>query len=232
MTGISMQTIRRWHRQLGIFVALFLILLSITGIAVNHSEQFDLSSRYVPGWIATFYLDSETVLGLEQGDRIYYAIGDTLYANRIALTACSAFTDKATFEQQEIMLCNAELVLFTSQLQLIERIDVSKGLPVNVDMIEATDEQLLVRGDGNWFAFDLLNLVATPASSPPAEALHWVAVPDELLLREAVSWQQFLLDVHSGAVAGFSGKLFMDLVGALIILMALSGIVMWQKSWR
>lgn len=226
----SIRALRKLHRQIGIFLAIFLILLSVTGVAINHSQQFKLSDRYVPGWIASFYLDDESTKGLAQGDQVYYAIGGTLFANREAIAPCAEFSGKANFDGQEIALCSGELILFTPELLLIERIDAAKGLPLNVDAIHSTGEQLLVRTTDGWFGFDLLSLLATPAQPPIERDLEWVSVSDELLLREAVSWQQFLLDVHSGAILGLSGKLFMDLVALFIILMAVSGVVMWRNA--
>ena len=34
--------LRKWHRKLGIVAAFFLIFLSISGIALNHTEEFSL----------------------------------------------------------------------------------------------------------------------------------------------------------------------------------------------
>jgi hypothetical protein len=226
----SVMLVRRVHRHLGVFLSFFLFLLATTGIVLNHSEAIDLDDRFVPAWIAGFYLDAEAATGLLEADRIFYSVGGNLYADQTDLAACFELQGKTNFDGQEIFLCDGEVLLFTADLQLIERIDVSKGLPSNVDAVHSTGTQFLVRTGSNWQGFDLLTLsvMAQTASVAPVLA-DWAPVPSHLLLSEAVSWQQFVLDVHSGAIAGFSGKLFNDLVGVFVMLMALSGLLMWRN---
>jgi len=50
-----------------------------------------------------------------------------------------------------------------------------------------------------------------------------------LLLLQAIAWQQFMLDLHSGIYFGSWGVLFFDMVGFFVILIAVSCIVMWRK---
>ena len=238
MRAASLMLVRKVHRQLGVFLSLFLFVLALSGIALNHSEAIELNDHYVPAWIAGFYLDAGDVTGLQEPGRMLYSVGGNLYANQTNLAACAELQGKTSFDEQEIFLCDGELLLFTSDLELIERIDVTKGLPANVDAVQSTKTEFLVRVGTTWLGFDLLSLQVTSQSTSesPSESsfvapvlTDWVPVPGHLLLKEAVSWQQFTLDVHSGAIAGLSGKLFNDLVGVFVMLMAMSGLLMWRN---
>ena len=45
-----------------------------------------------------------------------------------------------------------------------------------------------------------------------------------------VSWEQFILDLHSGKLLGLYGVMFSDLLAVLLIFMSISGIMMWWNS--
>jgi hypothetical protein len=47
-----------------------------------------------------------------------------------------------------------------------------------------------------------------------------------------LSWERVLLDLHSGRIAGRLGVFWVDLVGALLGGLALSGIAMWWLRLR
>ena len=39
--------IQKWHKKIGVYVAIFVIFLAISGIALNHTEKFKLNTTYV-----------------------------------------------------------------------------------------------------------------------------------------------------------------------------------------
>ena len=45
ITASIIRHLRKWHRKLGILAAFFLIFLSITGIALNHTNYFSLAHQ-------------------------------------------------------------------------------------------------------------------------------------------------------------------------------------------
>ena len=44
---IKLRSLYVWHRYIGITVALFVLILSTTGILLNHTERFQLDSQHV-----------------------------------------------------------------------------------------------------------------------------------------------------------------------------------------
>ena len=222
--------LRKLHKQVGIFVAVFLCLLAITGIALNHSEVLGLDKKYVPGWVAEFYLGSTEVRGIRNADQYLYSLGGHLFVDRTPVTSCMELQDFESFDGQKIALCDGELILLTLDFQVIERIDNSVGLPEGVSNIRAEDIGFLVSTDSTWHSFNLLTLDLSPAAfSEEVQAPAWVPIPTEMLLGDSVTWQQFILDLHSGVVIGLPGKLFTDLVALLLIGMVLSGVWMWRN---
>mgnify|MGYP006107355253 CR=1 FL=1 len=39
--------IQKWHKKFGVFAALFVICLVISGVAINHSEQLELNKKFI-----------------------------------------------------------------------------------------------------------------------------------------------------------------------------------------
>jgi len=58
-----------------VFLSLVLLVLAITGIALNHSEAIDLNDHYVPAWISGLYLDAGVVTGLQESECIFFSVG-------------------------------------------------------------------------------------------------------------------------------------------------------------
>ena len=56
LQGRLIRHLREWHRKLGIAAAFFLIFLSITGIALNHTDSFKLAHYNVKNtWLLDHY---------------------------------------------------------------------------------------------------------------------------------------------------------------------------------
>lgn len=71
-------------------------------------------------------------------------------------------------------------------------------------------------------ALDVISFEAVSGSSPS----QFSAVSG---YAHAISWQQFILDLHSGFYFGSWGVLSFEIVGFSAILIAVSGIVIWRN---
>ena len=53
---IKLRSVYQWHRYIGVTVALFAILLAVTGMLLNHTGELDLDSTYVDSpWLQDWY---------------------------------------------------------------------------------------------------------------------------------------------------------------------------------
>ena len=225
----TVKSLRKGHRNVGIFLILFLLLVSVTGILLNHTESLHLNERSVPAFIAKRYYQSQAIPGFELNTHYYYSLGEILYFDQQALTQCGALKGIARQANQLVVLCDAELVLFTEDHQLIERISEAYGLPSNLDRLAVRDGQLLLANETKLFSFDTDSLESVSLTASFKNWPEMQTVPGDLLLNDSVSWQQFILDLHSGMFIGTWGKWLADLVAIFIIGIAISGLVMWRN---
>ena len=57
--------IQKWHKKIGVYTALFVIFLAISGIALNHTEKLKLNTTYIKmDWLLDLYPVSYTHLTL------------------------------------------------------------------------------------------------------------------------------------------------------------------------
>ena len=225
----TVRSLRKGHRNVGIFLVLFLLLVSVTGILLNHTESLHLSERSVPTFVARRYYQSQEVPGFELNTRYYYALGDVLYVDHQALTQCGEIKGVVEHAGQFVILCDAELAVFTEDHQMIERFGEVHGLPPNLNRLAVENKQLLLANDTEVFGFDTDTLESVPMTTAFNDWPETRKVPAHLLLKDSVSWQQFLLDLHSGMFIGTAGKWLADLVAIFIIGIAISGLVMWRN---
>ena len=48
--------IQKWHKKIGTYIALFVVFLAISGIALNHSEKLKLNTTYIKvDWLLNLY---------------------------------------------------------------------------------------------------------------------------------------------------------------------------------
>jgi len=238
-------SMRRVHRTLGVFAAIFVIFMVLSGLTINHSNGLGLDQRHVTqrfllGWY-----------GLGEPDNMYsYAVGDDwltfadsqLYLNDKSVETLSGGVGAVSSSQLFIAAGNDELLLLDFDGNLVERLS---WFPVGNAPIESIglneNAVVTVKSAGNlWLAdAEFLNWrqVEETATIP-----HWsISKPAPEALQQAVkkhyrgaglSLERVLLDLHSGRIFGPIGILVYDLLALVLGFLAISGFVLWVRSRR
>ena len=223
-----MRLIRASHKNLGVFLALFLILISFTGILLNHTESLALNNYAAPGFIAARYYTVTPIEGFKLDQQHYYALAGDLMVNQQKLTSCEQLNGVITAGNQRVALCDNELILLTTSNELIERIGTALSMPGGATKIAEQSNQVYLLAGTRTIRFDLETLEQEDYLGSPVNWVQTETIPRDLVLAESISWQQFILDVHSGVFLGNPGKWFTDLIAIFSIAMAVSGLMMWR----
>jgi hypothetical protein len=221
--------LRLVHRNGGLVLSLLLLLLVVSGVLLNHANFFSLQSHDVPGFIADRYygdVEAEAVTGFHLADHWVYTRGGTIYVDQVAVDYCSTgMVGAVALGDIIIAACADELLLVTGSGQLVERLGNVHGVPAGIQALGEIQGQLLLATTEGQFAFDSTALLATPYPGEFATT-HPEAVPGDVLVAASISWEQFILDVHSGRYFGEVGVWLLDFVGVCLLLLALSGITL------
>ena len=233
----------RWHRRLGLLAAFFVVMLAITGLLINHAPALGLDKSQIKSSAlnAWYGIDSPDLRGTELLDRWLIHDGDRLlYWGGRSIGYCAPQLKSAVSLGDFIaVLCAQELLLFTRSGELIERIDGAE-LPSQPTLLAAADGRLILQSSAGPKVADLY-AVTWSAYEGATDTLTWGqvgAVPDAILHNldsaavPGVSWQQLLLDIHSGQFFGGVGVFIIDLVAVIFCLLALTGVWAWINYAR
>lgn len=230
--------LRLTHKHAGILLALFIVFMSVSGVLLNHSTDLGLDQSYVPGNIAShYYTNNPSAMGLIiDGTEVYSFAGKVFFGSNEVTSCHSGLSGAVLVEEEIILLCENELLLFTPDGQLVERLGEAHGVPSSVAKIAVANGQLYLLGKEQLgkeqvFSFDPVNLGLHQATySGKWSRLESMSVDG--LLANTVSWQQFILDLHSGRFFGSYGVWLGDLISLLLIGMVVTGLVMWNQPRR
>ncbi len=239
---IKLRSLYNWHRYLGLTAALFVLVLSLTGIMLNHTEELRLDETPVrAAWLLDWYgIEAPRQLRsfhaapfwITEADGRLFLDGeavDTGTDGQHRLVGALRSADLLVIALRDAML------LYTTDGEFIERLGPSHGLPATLTRLGLTpDNTLCVRAnDGihatdpeftRWWRDDCARVRwSTPTALPETLA----ARIGERYRSEQVNWERVTLDLHSGRLFGTQGVLVMDAAALLFAFLAISGILLW-----
>lgn len=228
----------RWHRRTGVVIFVFLVLLAITGVVLNHTSALGLDRRFVDWpWLTGAYGDSShdiRAYPLEQ-HWITRSAGGALYLDASEVGRCHGeLVGVAQAQDLLLVACAEELVLLTPRGELVEQVTASTGLPTPVQGLGMAADAVLLRTGGDWVLADLdrLEFAGRPAAGVLVQEIARGELPAAIRDRipapaQWLTWERVLLDLHSGRLFGNIGVVLVDAVGILLLCIACSGVTMW-----
>lgn len=224
----------QWHRRLGAVVAVLVMMLAVTGVLINHSQELGWHRAPVYSSVLA-WLYGIPQKPVEQGfaldERWLTQVGDQLFMDRQPWYSCSEPLQGAvTLNDMLAVLCGSHLLLLEEQGELIEQLS---NLPSSPLALGKHGDVLLLQTSDGALVFN----EERASWSPSAEPAQWAKqqpLPGELSTflssRNPVpglSRERVLLDLHSGRLFGYAGVLVVDVVGIAILLLAFSGLLTW-----
>ena len=230
------------HRYGGITAALLVIVVCITGVLLNHTEEFGLAKTNVKSerllrWYGIATPASKTYAA---DDFFLSLVGIRLYLNGQSVEG-SYKTLNGFISTPDYLLASVDdkLLILQADGSLVETLEIIHGIPADIRNIGLINSRVTVetpagfwQSDNTLTHWDHLDDIANLANWSPT-----VALPDKFALAiqndqlgEGLPLERIILDLHSGRILGKAGPWIGDLVAALFILLALTGIWMWFKT--
>jgi hypothetical protein len=237
-----LRLLRLLHRYGGLSAALLVIVISLTGLLLNHTERLGLANMRVQStWLLNWYGIKPPLMQTYALNDIYVShAGQRLYLNSTRLNGnFSRLCGAARIGDLVIISVDARLVLLETDGTLVEVLDTVHGIPGNICQIGVYNQQLVVdTGAGQWRADSTLS--QWEEFQADRMRVDWTATRDlPVKLRAALledqrgdglSLEQVILDIHSGQIIGMAGPWLSDAFAIVFILLALSGVWMWFKT--
>lgn len=234
------------HRYTGLTAAFLAILLSITGILLNHTEELELHSHHASTpWLLSLYgikaPDINTAYSLSPAKKSKtWAIefADSIYLNE-KLVQCKPPLTGAIETEGIIIISNpTQLCLLTLQGELIDRLSTRNKNTIR-RLGKSKDAALIVDTKQNWLTLNTDYTELTATQKKAVTPIDWkVASPLPSALSaslikaykgDGLPWERVILDLHSGRIVGLAGVYFMDFIALLMIFLAVTGVIMWSR---
>jgi hypothetical protein len=232
-----------WHRRFGIVVAVLVLVLSLTGLALNHTDSLRLDERFATaGWLLDWYgMEApEKTTSHVAGDRRVTLLGDRLYLDSHVMSGhFSRLAGAVPSGPLLVVAADDKVLILTGDGQLIDRLGTESGVPPDFDALGLTaDGSLVLQAKGSLYSTSVNELEWSRRGENGADVRWSVPVPlpsGELKALRAdfrsrmLSMERVLLDIHSGRIVGSWGIFLMDAAAVLLLLLAVTGSWLWFK---
>ena len=231
----------RMHRWLGVGSIVFILLLSITGIALNHANGLSLGRHYIRApWLLEWYgvtVPAPQASFTAAAHRISL-IGERLYYDNNELTDGVFLLAGAVSTPSFVAIATStDVFLVTPGGTLVERVDTQTFLPGEITAIGVAGAALVLRSGETLYETDENMLTVSPCLELDVAGVQWSissAIPEDhlVILQElyrgrGLSLEQLILDLHSGKILGRVGPVLMDAAGLLFIALSVVGLIIW-----
>lgn len=245
---MKLATLGEWHRRLGLIILLAVVWLAISGIFLNHTGALRLAERSMPLQLQQWFYPADSALsGRVLDDSVWLQThnGD-LYQQSALLGHCGGeLLSVDAHDDIAVLACQSDmLIVMISEVAVVERVSAAHGLPTPIDCIHYIDDAWqLLSADQRW-RLDLERMqwtslggrANTPSCSASVGQLTLSALQRHALnpaeLVSPVSWERFLLDLHTGRVLGSLGRLLLDAAAIVLLIVSFTGLWLWDKRRR
>ncbi|MBA2492999.1 MAG: PepSY domain-containing protein [Gammaproteobacteria bacterium] len=234
-----------WHRYVGLSALLFAIMLAVTGVMLNHTEDLDLDRRFVDSdLLLNWYgiAPPEIQTAYHTGNHSITQIEDRLYMDRQPLAQPVAALHGAT-EASSLVAVAVERTIFllTPGGEMVEQLGDAEGVPPGLRAIgRAQDGHLVIdTADGyyttdenflSWRPYrDTKGIVWSQPQSPSPELRQDV---EQQYRSQILSVERVLLDLHTGRIFGAWGIYVVDAAAMLLVFLGLTGSWLWLQQYR
>ena len=231
-----------WHRYAGLCAALFVIFITISGMLLNHTDALSLKQQHIKSdfLLNQYNVQSPSVMVQFKHKQTTITQADSFLfiGQREPVSADGLLVGTGIMDDMLVLALTNSVLLVDSSNQVIETLSGLDGLPSNISNLGQNKNQqtVLLANHQQYQLNDDLSIVKTPRdygiqwSKGRPLSIEQRAVITERYRANIISVETFILDVHSGRFFGAYGALFFDLIGILLLFLAITGIIIWLKQ--
>lgn len=239
--------LREWHRKLGIIAAFFIIFLSISGVALNHTDTLSLAHQPITNsWLLDHYgIAPPSDVRFYQQNSLQVTnnllwFNDQLLLDSTSEIIAATLIPWAQNSNAILAVSSDQIYLYSQQGELIDQLGEALGVPNNILALSVERNSIIVstesgyyQTNSDFFEWQAVNFVIEPNWIKPIQASEQAMTKAELAYRsQFLTLERIILDAHSGRILGLFGVLLMDAVAVLLILLSLSGVYIWIRYAR
>ncbi len=232
---------RRWHRCLGVVLALPLLWLCVTGLLLQHQEGLGLAERKVSsGWLLKRYkqVPAGEPREARAGRFTVSEWGGVLFFDGQVLEEGGTLVGAVAKPAELILATENAVFVYDSQGSYLDRLGEESLPAVPVARIgrDSSGRVILEAGGGSHVLSD--DFLSHEKAGREAEVV-WSVVTEAGGARAALqaalaegagfTWGRVVTDLHSGRLFGKPGRFLVDLTAVAVIVLTLFGIRLFFK---
>ena len=233
--------IHKWHRKIGITAAFFVMLLVITGLLLNHTDNLNLQNLFVKNNILLdwYHIQPEGEgRGFMVNQHWVTQINSRLYFDQREIADhIDHLIGVVMLSDEFVVALEGSLLILTLSGEIVEGLAGAEGVPAGIKSIGLSEKgELVIRAaHGDYLA----DLDATEWHEEEGLVVNWSEsqeIPKDLYNQLLILYrgkglpvERVILDIHSGRILGYAGVLLVDFMAILFLLLAMSGVWMWVK---
>lgn len=224
------------HRRIGTLCSIPIILIALTGIFLNHSGFFSLNKIFIKNSaLLSFYKmqPKELPKGFKVSKNWVSSFEGGLYLDDTKLTEINSKLISATKLNKILVAANKNYLFLidTKDKFIIEKMG-SESLPKGeIIALAVKDKSLLLDTEKGKFKTNFKLSKFKEDKRPELEIPKKSLLPKELEEKvlqnfrgEGVSLSKIMLDIHTGAMFGASGRFVWDIFAACLLLLVGTGL--------
>lgn len=231
------------HRFLGIVICLFIIILAVTGILLNHTSALRLDERLLQSsWLMQIYGIAEPQWNgtYTAGHHSISQWDEQIFLDQRRLNALNGkLRGMVSLPSMLAIALNEDLILLAEDGKLIDRINLPVPRPGNW-RLGISGHRLVVETNGQFWISN--EDISAFSMMPDGANVDW-SLPARLSDSEIEAFtrtmtgpglpvERMLLDIHSGRLFSRAGVLWMDAVGVMMVVLATTGVWVWWSRRR
>ncbi len=224
---------RSFHKWIGLVSVLLVVVIAITGLALNHTGDLDLDGKKVDArWLLDWYriAPKGQPAGFPAGKRWIAGVDGQWFfdgenvAGEGRLIGAGQVGDEFAAAGKKVVLA------LDSDGNLLEKLDSASLPPGLIERVGVWGENLAIETDAgqfllkNWVEIERLDGKPAnwfePAKLPPDE----LEKVQNAYRGDGLSLYRVVLDLHSGRFFGQTGVIVYDLGAILFLILAVTGI--------
>ena len=235
------QVFLKWHKRIGVTIAIFILIIVATGIAINHADDFDLNKKYIQSeFILDFYnvKPKKKPVTFKTNEHWATLLGKRLYFDSDEVSNnVEKIIGMIPGEDGYVIAHDSNLSIVTKNGELLESLSGADGVPSGMKAL-GIDKQgnIVIHASHGYYVVNLNELEWNEYESWQAEWSETSSLPEQLqseLLNiyrgKGLTVERLILDLHSGRIAGTLGVYLIDLISIMLMFLAISGLWMWSR---
>ena len=163
--------LREWHRKLGIFSALFIIFLSISGIALNHTTLLSLSEQSIsnPLLLNHYGIKPPSDIRFYQQKKWLVTEQFVWLDDKLVYESDDPVISVSKFQTYLLLATTKQLIIFTDKGELVDKLESSSDLPVPIQAMNVSENNIVLKtpngyyqGDSDFFDWQTINTLVEP----------------------------------------------------------------------